>query len=152
MSEPTYRQAAKDDVAAIAAVARALQEELGEASGLAAQLTSPEGAAQRIASYGERGAAFVCIGDEGMYAFAIVGPDPQEEGCGGIGVWVLPRYRRQGIGRELALMALEFARAAGYAKVRGTIPQGNEPALSFFGEIGALAQVMGRGMQYELPL
>ena len=65
---------------------------------------------------------------------------------------MLPAYRRRGLGRELALMALEFARGAGYRKVRGLLPAGNEPALSFFGEIGALAQVLGRGMQYELPL
>ena len=58
----------------------------------------------------------------------------------------------RGIGRELALMALEFARSAAYSKVRGTLPPGNEAALSFFSEIGALAQAVAGGMQYELPL
>jgi hypothetical protein len=49
-------------------------------------------------------------------------------------------------------MATDFARAAGYRKLRGTLPAGNEPALSFFSDIGSLAQMVGQGMQYELPL
>jgi ribosomal protein S18 acetylase RimI-like enzyme len=69
-----------------------------------------------------------------------------------MGVWLMPGARRKGIGTELALMALEFARNAGYAKVRGTLPTNNEAALSFFSDIGALAQVVGGGMSYELPL
>ncbi len=95
---------------------------------------------------------FVCAKEKGLCGFAALEPDPQEEGCAVLGVWLLPAARRQGTGRELALMALEFARAAGYTKVRGTLPSGNEAALAFFSEIGALAQVVGGGMQYELPL
>ena len=87
-----------------------------------------------------------------MCGFAALEPDRQEADCAVMGVWLLDGARGQGIGRELALMALEFVRAAGYAKVRGTLPPGNEAALSFFSEIGALAQVVGAGMQYELPL
>jgi len=69
-----------------------------------------------------------------------------------MGVWLLRAVRRKGVGRELALMATDFARAAGYQKLRGTLPEGNEPALSFFSDIGSLAQVVGQGMEYELPL
>jgi ribosomal protein S18 acetylase RimI-like enzyme len=69
-----------------------------------------------------------------------------------MGVWLLRAARRKGVGRELALMATEFARSAGYQKLRGTLPEGNEPALSFFSDIGSLAQVVGQGMEYELPL
>ena len=79
-------------------------------------------------------------------------PDPQEDGCAVMGVWLLPDARRKGIGRWLALMALDFARSADYSKVRGTLPKGNEAALSFFSEIGALAQVGTGGMPYQLPL
>ncbi len=149
--EPTYRQATQDDAAAIAAVGAAVLEELGEASGLPGPMT-PETVAERLAGYEGKGAMFVCEADEGVCAFAALEPDPQEPGCAVMGVWLLPSARRQGIGRELALMALDFARAAGHDKVRGTLPSGNEAALSFFSEIGALAQVVGGGMQYELPL
>jgi GNAT superfamily N-acetyltransferase len=167
MAEPTYRQATPDDAAAIAAVGAAVLEELGEGSGLPGPMTAAA-VAERIAGYartggrlpGERGAMFVCAADGDVYGFAALEPEPQEEGAqtGGrlpgavMGVWLQPSARRKGIGRELALMALEFARAAGYAKVRGTLPAGNEAALAFFSEIGALAQVVGGGMQYELPL
>ena len=151
MPELTYRQATKDDAEAIAAVGAALLEELGEASGLPSPMTA--GAiSERIAGYGDKGAMFVCEGDEGVCGFAALQPDPQEDGCAVMGVWLQPSARRKGTGRELALMALEFARSAGHAKVRGTLPAGNEAALSFFSEIGALAQVVGGGMQYELPL
>ena len=159
MPEPTYRQATPGDAAAIAAVGLAVLEELGEGSGLP-PYGGPSGpgpmtadaVAQRIAGYGDRGAMFVCEADGDACGFAALEPEPQEEGCAVMGVWLQPSARRKGIGRELALMALEFARAAGYAKVRGTMPAGNEAALAFFSEIGALAQVVGGGMQYELPL
>ena len=151
MSEPTYRQATEDDAAAIAAVAVEVLDELGEASGLPSSMT-PEAVSDRLAGYADKGAMFLCEGEHGMCGFAALEPDPREEGCAVMGVWLLPSARRKGIGRELALMALEFARAAGYAKVRGTLPAGNQAALSFFSEIGALAQVVGAGMEYELPL
>ena len=159
MPEPTYRQATPDDAAAIAVVGAAVIEELGEGSGLPGPMTA-DAVAQRIAGYartggrlpGERGAMFVCAADGDVCGFAALEPEPREEGCAVMGVWLQPSARRKGIGRELALMALEFARAAGYAKVRGTLPAGNEAALAFFSEIGALPQVVGGGMQYELPL
>jgi ribosomal protein S18 acetylase RimI-like enzyme len=175
--EPIYRQATSADAGAIAAVGAAVLDELGDRSGLPGTMTA-DAVSQRLAGYGDAGAMFVCQTGEGVCGFAALEPDPsasaeggpasgggsgqapQEEGaqtggrlpCAVMGVWLLPSARRRGTGRELALMALEFARAAGYAKVRGTLPAGNEAALSFFSEIGALAQVVGGGMQYELPL
>ncbi|TET98725.1 MAG: GNAT family N-acetyltransferase, partial [Dehalococcoidia bacterium] len=134
--EPAYRQVTKDDAKAIAAVAAAVLAEFGEASGLPGPMT-PEAVADRLAGYGDKGAMFLCAVDEGVCGFAALEPDPQEDGCAVMGVWLLPSARRQGIGRELALMALEFARAAGYAKVRGTLPAGTQAALLFFREIGA---------------
>ena len=151
MPEPTYRQATRDDAEDIAAVGALVLGELGEASGLPGPM-APDAVAARMASYGDRGAMFVCDSGEGACGFAALEPDPAEQDCAVMGVWLLPSARRRGTGRELALMALEFARSAGYAKVRGTLPPGNEAALSFFSEIGALAQVVGQGMQYELPL
>lgn len=149
--ESPYRKATRDDAGAIAAVAAEIRGELGEGSGLFGAVT-PEGVADRLASYGDKGAMFVCEGDEGVCGFAALEPDPREDGCAVAGVWLRPSARRQGKGRWLALMAIDFARAAGYAKARGTVPAGNEAALSFFSEIGALAQVVGADMEYELPL
>ena len=149
--EPTYRQAGQDEAGAIAAIGSQMLDELGEASGLPGPMT-PADVSERLAGYEGNGAMFVCGKEKGLCGFAALEPDPQEDGCAVMGVWLLPATRRQGAGRELALMALEFARTAGYTKVRGTLPAGNEAALSFFSEIGALAQVVGGGMQYELPL
>ena len=151
MPEPTYRKATEDDAEAIAAVAAAVAQELGDASGLPDQIT-PGALTLRIGGYGNDAAIFVCVRDEGACGFAVLEPEPLEPGCAQMGVWLAPGARRQGMGRWLALMALDFARSAGYDKVRGTLPPGNEAALSFFSEIGALAQVVGGGMQYELPL
>lgn len=159
MTEPVYRQATEDDAGAIAAIGSQVIDELGEASGLPPYggpsgqgPMTPAAVSERIAGYGEDAAMFVCQAEKGLSAFAVLEPDSQEDGCAVMGVWVLPAARRRGIGRELALMALEFARSVGYSKVRGTLPRDNEAALSFFSEIGALAQVVGGGMQYELPL
>ncbi len=49
-------------------------------------------------------------------------------------------------------MGTEFAREAGYKRLRGIIPENNEPALSFFGDFGSIAAIVGQGMEYELPL
>ncbi len=151
MPELTYRQAGRDDAGAIAAIGSQMLDELGDGSGLPGAMT-PADVSERISAYADKGAMFVCAKEKGLCGFAALEPEPQEEGCAVLGVWLLPAARRQGTGRELALMALEFARAASYTKVRGTLPAGNEAALSFFSEIGALAQVVGGGMQYELPL
>ncbi|GAG29219.1 unnamed protein product, partial [marine sediment metagenome] len=162
-----YRQATRDDAASIAAVAAEVLAELGEASGLPPYggparrppvwasgpgPMTPEGVSERLAGYEDKGAMFVCEGDEGVCGFAALEPEPREDGCAVMGVWLLPSARGKGMGRWLALMAVDFARAAGYAKVRGTLPAGNQAALSFFSEIGALAQVIGEDMEYELPL
>ncbi len=151
MPELTYRQAGQDDAGAIAAIGSQMLDELGEGRGLPGAMT-PADVSERISAYADKGAMFVCAKEKGLCGFAALEPDPQEEGSAVLGVWLLPGARRQGTGRELALMALDFARTAGYTKVRGTLPSGNEAALAFFSEIGALAQIVGGGMQYELPL
>ncbi|GBD12503.1 hypothetical protein HRbin24_00510 [bacterium HR24] len=138
-----------------AAIARVGQEILAEMGAQAAALALPmtaEGVAQRITAYRGRGAMFLARDGRRPVAFAALEPDASDPETCVLGVWVLRDYRRRGIGRELALMALEVARGKGYRRLRGTIPEGNEAALSFFGELGSLAQAVGGGMQYELPL
>jgi GNAT superfamily N-acetyltransferase len=151
MPEPEYRQATDKDAAAIAAVGAGVWDELGANSGLP-QRPTPEGVAQLLASYGDKGAMFVYDNNGEISGFAALTPDQNDPEEAVMGVWLLRAARRKGVGRELALMATDFARAAGYQKLRGTLPEGNEPALSFFSDIGSLAQVVGQDMQYELPL
>ncbi|MDO8616257.1 MAG: GNAT family N-acetyltransferase [Dehalococcoidia bacterium] len=158
MPDPTYRQATMDDAAAIAAIGALVWDEFGERSGLPGRMTD-DGVRGRLSEWGAKGAMFVCDAGGGLCGFAAVQPDPSA-GSGQaphpreavMGVWVAPSARGKGVGTDLALMATDFARAAGYQKLRGTIPEGNESALSFFGEIGSLAQMVGQGMEYELPL
>jgi GNAT superfamily N-acetyltransferase len=151
MAEPTYREATIDDADAVARVGQRVWDELAEKSGLPGRLTS-EGVRERLESYGGRGAMFVCDTGEGVSGFAALEPDEGDPDAAVMGVWLFPEARGQKIGTELAMMATEFARSAGYRKLRGTIPPQNEPALSFFGDFGSLAQVVGQGMEYELPL
>ena len=147
-TEPAFRQATKEDAEAVAAVGHQLWDELGERSGFT-QRPTLEGI-QTIISGG--GAVFVCDTDGSICGIAILAPEISDPEEAVMGVWLLPEARRKGIGRELALMATDHARTAGYKRLRGLIPKQNEPALSFFSDIGSLAQMVGQGMQYELPL
>ena len=149
MTEPSFREATRDDTATITGVARRIWDELGERSGF-----PQEPAEDTIAAIieGDRTGVFTCALDGGVCGFSILNRDPDNADGAVMGVWLLPDARGKGIGRELALMATDFAREAGYKKLRGTLPPDNEPALSFFSEIATLAQVVGEGMEYELPL
>lgn len=146
-----FRRASRRDAAAIAAIGRAIIGEQGAASGLPEPMTAAT-VSERMAGYAGRGAMFLCrVGGEPA-GFAALEPDPQEPDCLVMGVWVLSAHRRRGIGRELALMAMDYARRRGCPRLRGTLPPGNDAALRFFSEMGALAAAVGGGMQYELPL
>jgi GNAT superfamily N-acetyltransferase len=105
----------------------------------------------RLDELGARGAIFICESG-GACGFAIVQPDVSHPSDAVVGVWLLAEARGKGIGRELAVLATGFAREAGYKRLRGIIPEGNEPALGFFGDFGSIAQIVGQGMEYELPL
>jgi len=146
------RRATRRDAPLIAEMGRRILEEMGrEASALQEPMTA-EAVARRFQAYRGRGAMFVAkVGREGA-GFAALEPAPDDPDALVLGVWVLPAFRRRGIGTQLALVAMEHARRLGAKRLRGTIPQGNEPALSFFGDLGALAQAVARGIQYELPL
>jgi len=151
MAETIFRRATARDAQQIASVAARIVLNGGRASGLPSHLTAAE-VVGRMRSYRRRGAWFICRIDRHTAGFAALEPVSDEKKTAALGVWVLPSFRGQGVGRELALMALEFARSKGYRKVRGRIPAGNEPALSFFSSIGALVPRVGRDLRYELPL
>ncbi len=146
------RRATRRDAQGIATVAQRILQEMGrEASALPEPMTA-EAVARRLQAYRGRGAMFIAKVGQEATGFAILEPAPDDPSTLVLGVWVLAPFRRQGIGTQLALMAMEHARRLGAQRLRGTIPQGNEPALSFFGDLGALAQAVARGIQYELPL
>lgn len=151
MAEPTYRQATEADADGIAAVGVAVWEELGAGSGLPGPPTA-EGIRARMTELGDRGGTFVCAEGETVRGFALVQPDVNHPTEAVLGVWLVAEARGKGYGRELAVAGTDWAREAGYKSLRGTIPEGNEPALSFFGDFASMAQIVGQGMEYELPL
>jgi ribosomal protein S18 acetylase RimI-like enzyme len=107
---------------------------------------------ERIDRLGERGGMFYAMERDHVVAFAALTPMESDEGTAVLGVWVLPEFRRRGLGTELSRAAIEHARDHGFAKVQGTIPAENEPALSFFSAVGPIAAIEGGGMRYELPV
>jgi ribosomal protein S18 acetylase RimI-like enzyme len=151
MPDPTLRQATPEDADAIARVGTAVWEELAQLSGLTGPLTA-DGVRARMAEFGQRGAFFVCEDGRRTCGFSTVQPDVNHPTEAVLGVWLLPDARGKGIGRDLGVIGTEFAREAGYKRLRGIVPDGNEPALSFFGDFASMAQIVGRGMEYELPL
>jgi len=102
--------------------------------------------------YGTNGRMFVAETPDGIAGFAALDFNTQEPDTGTLGVWVLPEWRRKGLGTELAECALQFAREAGYRRIRGRLPQDNAPALSFLSQIGAMAPLANPEMRFELPL
>lgn len=106
----------------------------------------------RIERLGERGGIFYAIERDRVVAFASLAPSERDPQVASLGVWVLPEFRRRGLGTELSRAAIEFARDAGYTRLQGTIPAENEPALSFFSAVGPIAAVEGGSMRYELPV
>lgn len=135
----------------IVSVARAIVAEMGPQRAALPESLTAEALARRMARYRGRGAIFLAREGRRPVAFAMLEPERDDPQTFALGVWVLPEHRRRGLGRELALMAIEHARARGCRRLRGLIPPENEAALSFFGDIGAYAQAVGGGMQYELP-
>ncbi|MBI2760748.1 MAG: GNAT family N-acetyltransferase [Chloroflexi bacterium] len=113
---------------------------------------SPDDVTALVRRVGERGGILYCRDDGDVVAFAMVQPDQSDEQTAVMGVWVRASHRRKGIGTELARAGAEVARDTGYAKLRGTIPSKNEPALSFFSAIGPIVQLESGGMGYELPV
>jgi GNAT superfamily N-acetyltransferase len=149
-TEPTFRKATKTDAEAVLAIGQRLWDEMREQSGFTQRPTG-EGLGPLFAGEGG-GAVFVCESDGGLCGFSLLVPELQQPGEAAMGAWLIPEARGKGIGRELALMATDHARSAGFTRLHGIIPEKNETALSFFSEIASLAQMVGQGMEYELPL
>jgi GNAT superfamily N-acetyltransferase len=101
---------------------------------------------------GDEGAIFVAQDGSIPVAFGSLDFDTAQPDTGLLGVWVLPDHRRRGLATDLADALIEFAREKGYRRIRGRLPDGNEPALSFLSAIGAMVPLRNPSMTFELPL
>ncbi len=149
MSRATeMRRATVEDAAALAAIVRTIgTENVG---------LPPEFDAKRAGEWIHR------VGDQGTIVLAFDGSIPVAFGAldfsttepetGVLGVWVVPEYRRRGLATDIAEELLDFAREGGFRRIRGRLPDGNEPALSFLSAIGAMVPLRNPDMSFELPL
>ena len=101
---------------------------------------------------GHHGAMFVIEEDGELLGFAAVDFDSGSESECSLGAWVRTEHRRRGHATTLAEAALAFARERGYRRIRGRLPERNEPALSFLSSIGGLVPLTNPGASFELPL
>lgn len=148
MRATEIRRATKDDAGAIAAVVRGLGDQNVGLSG--------EWNADRVREWlrrlGEDGIIVVAYDGSIPAAFGALDFNTTEPEIGLLGVWVLPEHRRRGLATELADRVVDFARDRGYRRIRGRLPDGNEPALSFLSAIGAMVPLRNPNMSFELPL
>lgn len=142
------RRATADDVDAIAAVARALgNENVGLPKDFGADRIR-----EWVHRLGDVGTVIVAYDGSIPIGFGALDITTMEPETGLLGVWVLPGHRRKGLATDLAEAILEFARERGYRRIRGRLPEGNEPALSFLSSIGAMVPLRNPDTTFELPL
>ena len=137
------------DAAAIASIAHALREEPN--TSLPPNLDTDMARAW-LTRLEEGGAAAIALDGSIPVAFGAVEASTDEPETAELGVWVLPDHRRRGIATELADELLELARERGFRRIRGRLPDGNEPALSFLSAIGGMVPLRNPDMTFELPL
>jgi ribosomal protein S18 acetylase RimI-like enzyme len=138
-----------DDAEAIAAVVRGIG---GEPAAIPAAFKEAAACREWLNRLGESGAAVIAYDGSIPVAFGALDFNTMEPEIATLGVWVLPDYRRRGLATTLAEELLEFARERGYRKIRGRLPEDNEPALSFLSSIGAMVPLRNPNMSFELPL
>lgn len=143
------RRATVEDAAAIAHIVRGLgdTEDIGISSGL-----DTAQARAWIERLGDQGTMVIAEDGSIPAAFGSIDFSTTEPDMAILGVWVLPDHRRRGIATQVADELLSFAREHGYRRVRGRLPDGNEPALSFLSAIGAMVPLRNPEMSFELPL
>ena len=150
MSRATeFRPATAADAEEIADIARVLA---GENAGLPADLSDAVHVREWLDRLGANGMVMLAVDGSIPVAFGALDYSTTEPDTGLIGVWVIPDYRRRGLATALAEDLIEFARDRGYRRIRGRLPDGNEPALSFLSSIGAMVPLRNPNMSFELPL
>ena len=147
---PAVRRATSEDAGQISDI---ISEVLGE--GVPVALDGPMTADEVLAwqeRMGDRGAIFAVDDDARVLAFGIIDPlEDNPDECF-YGAWVRLDERRKGYATILAEEALAFAREVGYRNIRGRLPEGNEPALSYLSAIGGMVPFTNPGAHFELPL
>jgi RimJ/RimL family protein N-acetyltransferase len=146
----TIRQAAIDDADLLAEI---IAEVVAEPEPVIFERAlSPDEVRAWLERLRDGGAIFV-IADVGrLLAFAAIEPIADAPGECSLGTWVRPAHRRQGHGTDLAEAALSFASEHEYKRIRGQLPEGNEPALSYLSAIGALVPLTNPGSSFILPV
>jgi GNAT superfamily N-acetyltransferase len=143
------RRATPDDAMEIADIIRGLGA--GANVGLAGEWDDRR-VREWIKRLGEDGTLIVVFDGSIPVAFGGIDFNTTEPEIALLGVWVIPEYRRRGLATNLAEDLIEFARDRGYRRIRGRLPDGNEPALSFLSGIGAMVPLRNPDMTFELPL
>ena len=105
-----------------------------------------------IKRLGESGTMVLALDGSIPVAFGALDFSTTEPETGILGVWVSPEHRRRGLATAIANELVDFARENGYRRIRGRLPDGNEPALSFLSAIGAMVPLRNPNMSFELPL
>jgi GNAT superfamily N-acetyltransferase len=149
MRTTSLRRATIEDAEAIADVVRGLGS---EQTGLPGDFSTPAKTREWITRLGDSGVVVAAFDGSIPVAFGAIDYSTTEPDTALLGVWVLPDHRRRGLATEVAEELLEFAREKGYKSIRGRLPEGNEPALSFLSAIGAMVPLRNPDMKFELPL
>ncbi len=147
---PAVRRATPQDAGEISSI---ISEVLRE--GLPVALDGPMSPDEVIAwqeRMGDRGAIFAIDDETRVLGFGIIDPlEDSPDECF-YGAWIRSDERRKGYATLLAEEALAFARELGYRNIRGRLPEGNEPALSYLSAIGGMVPFTNPGAHFELPL
>jgi ribosomal protein S18 acetylase RimI-like enzyme len=142
------RLATPADASSVVTIIRGLHD---ENIGLPKDMDA-ERAGDWITRLGDQGAIYLAYDGSIPVAFGALDFDTSEPDTALLGVWVLPEYRRRGIATAVADALVAHARQGGFRRIRGRLPQGNEPALSFLSSIGAMVPLRNPAMRFELPL
>ena len=150
MAETTTRRAESGDATTIAAIIEDVVSGPNPV-GFDTPMGSDEGE-RWIERLGQAGAIYLAeVGGEAA-GFGALDFDTRQPDTATLGGWLKSSYRRQSIGTRLAEQLLEHARAQGFQRVVGRLPDANEPALSFLSAIGGLVPIINPEMRFELPL
>src|SRR3972149_11006230 len=128
-AEATYPQATQDDAQAGAAVINAVVQEPNPVA-----FEGPVTAEQVrtwLGRLGGEGGIFLCEVGGKVAGFSALDFNTQEPDTATLGVWLLPEYRRRGLGTALAGGALGFAPERGYRGIRGRLPGNTEVGAGF---------------------
>lgn len=141
------RKATLDDAEAIANIIRGLEPNTGFSEDYDSDRVK-----EWLRRLGEQGCILLAYDGSIPVGFGALDYNTMEADTATLGVWVLPEHRRRGLATDIAEGLLAFARDRGYQRIRGRLPEGNEPALSFLSSIGAMVPLRNPKMRFELPL